>query len=224
MAIQLGTLTLDEANTAAREQYEEIAGRDVRVLVLTGLVTGIEDLDAQLDAILAAASDADYGCALSLRPGRRLWVRRTGFLRESRPDRGVGSFELKLESRDPYEESIELHSESWDIQASGTLTVSPSGNSASLPVVSITAGAALVNPVVSDGVRSIAYAGTVNAGEMLVFDSAAERVTLDGEEVTSYASGAFPRLSPGGTALTYTDDTPGPHAATATVAYRDRWW
>lgn len=222
MAIQLGVLTLNDA--VAREQYEEIAGRDVRVLVLTGLVTSIEDLDAQLDAILAAASDADYGCSLSLRPGRRLWVRRTGFLRESRPDRGVASFELKLESRDPCEESIDLRSEPWDIQAFAALTVSPSGNSTSLPIVSITAAAALVNPVLGDGLRLIAYAGTVNPGETLVFDSDLERVVLDGEDVTSYASGAFPHLAPGGTTLTYSDDSPGPHAATAAVTYRDRWW
>jgi hypothetical protein len=223
MTIVLGALTLDEATTAAREQYEEVGGRGGRSVVLTGLVTG--EVEARLDEVLAAASEIDYSCALSLRPGRRLWVRRVGFSRETLRDRGLGSFELKLETRDEYEESIAEHAQPWTIAASGAaFALQPAGNAAALPIVSLTADATLVNPSLSDGERNIAYSGSVAAGHTLVFDSAAERVLLDGADVLPYTTGAFPRLAPGAATLTYTDDPASAHRATATVSYRDRWW
>lgn len=226
MTITLGSLAFD-SRTAVREKYEEIGGRDARVVVLSGLIVGeatVEAVEVRLDAILAAASEEDY-TALSVRPGRRLWVRRAQFSRGISREKRVGSFELKLESRDPFEESIAAASESWAVVASGdTRLFTPAGNAPSLPVVTLVASGSLVNPGIGDGARGIVYNGLVSDGQTLVFDSAQEKAALDGLDVTPYCSGSFPRLYPGGTTLAYTDDPGSSHTAAATVVFRDRWW
>jgi len=92
------------------------------------------------------------------------------------------------------------------------------------PVVTLIASGDLANPSISDGERTMGYAGIAADGETLVMDAETAKVTLEGEDVTPYTSGLFPRLSPGGTTLTYTDDGSSSHTASATVAYRSRWW
>lgn len=227
MPITLNGLAFDETHTAVREKYEEVGGRDARVVTLTGLVVNepsLAGIETRLDAVLAAASEEEGSAELSLRPGRRLWVKRAAFTREVVRDRRVGTFELRLEAREPCEESVVLHSEPWDVAFSGsTLLVTPSGNAPAPATLTLVANGPIVNPSFTDGERVIAYAGSLAAGQTLSFDGAGERVTLDGEDVTPYASGLFPRLAPGGTTLAYTDDPAGGHAAAVTVAYRDRW-
>ena len=75
-----------------------------------------------------------------------------------------------------------------------------------------------------DGTRTLAYSGTVADGESLVLDSAAGTASLNGQDVTPYTSGVFPRVAPEGTTLTYVDDATSSHTASVTVAFRDRWW
>ena len=77
---------------------------------------------------------------------------------------------------------------------------------------------------VDDGRRGLVFDGVVRAGQTLQLDGARGAALLDGEDVTPYTLGEFPRITPGGTALTYKGDPVGPHAATVTVAYRHRWW
>jgi hypothetical protein len=64
----------------------------------------------------------------------------------------------------------------------------------------------------------------VQAGSVLVFDGVNQVVTLDGEDVSPYSSGVFPRIAPGGTTLTYTGDAASSHLASVTVSHRARWW
>lgn len=228
MPITLGSVTFDEANTTVREKLEEVGGRNERRITLSGLVLGestVADIEARLDAILDAASLEDYTGVLSLRAGRRLQVRRDAFKRELRPEELVGAFTLELSARDSFEESIATTTVNWTIAASGaTLNVTPLGTTDAQPIIALTAVGTLIDPTLSDGLRAMAYSGTVANGESLVFDASARKVSLAGADVTPYTTGEFPRLAPEGTTLTFTDAVGSSHAASATVQFRNRWW
>jgi tail protein len=228
VAITLGSVTFDDAHTTVREKQEEVGGRNERRIELAGVIVGestIAAVEAQLDAIIDAASVDDFSAALSLRDGRRLWVRRDAFNREIQRDRLVGAFQLTLLARDPFEEAVSETFVNWTITASGaTKAASAAGNVFAKPVITLTANDTLINPGFSDGTRSIAYSGSVAASSVLVFDAAQGMVTLDGADVTPYTTGVFPRISPEDTTLTYSDDPSSSHDVDATVAFRDRWW
>jgi hypothetical protein len=225
--IALGSVTFDEAHTRVRERQEEVGGRDARRIEIAGLVadaTSPAAIEARLDAILEAAS-ADVPVALSVRPGRRLWVRRVHFRRELRPESLAGAFDLTLEAEDPFEESEQETAVAWNIATSGAQApFEPGGTALTRPVLSLTAIGTGVNPAFSDGERQIRYLGAVEDGQTLVFDGPARRVTLDGADVTPYTQGVFPVLAPGGVTLTYTDHESSAHEAEVSVSWRDRWW
>ena len=228
MAITLNGLALDDALTSVREHHEEVGGRDERTVELAGLIPGetsLEALETRLDAILDAASAVDYSAVLSIRPGRRLMVRRAAFRREIERTTLVGSFTVRLEARDPFEEAESALEIPWNISgAPSSVEVASAGTVYALPVIHMTAGGILVKPAMDDGERCMQYDGVVGEGSVLVFDSVERRVVLDGADVTPYVLGEFPRLAPGETTLTYTDDPASAHAAEAVVIYRDRWW
>lgn len=227
MTILLGSLSFDESRTAVREKYEEVGGRNARIVTLAGIVDGfktVEGAESWLDAIMAAASEEGY-VPLSLRPGRQVWVRRIGFSREVARETRVGSFELKLEARDGFEESTDVHFEEWPIvNSEAVLSLAPGGNAPALPGVMVMAFGTLIDPALGDGNNAVAYSGSVPDGHVLVFDCEAERVTLEGLDVTPYCTGAFPRLAPGGATLIFRDAPASSHTAVATVSFRDRWW
>ncbi len=228
MAIVLGDYTFDGARTAVSETHEEAGGRDARVIEITGVLDGFGStaaLEDALDTILAAASvDEDAAC-LSLRPGRRLAVRRLGFERQVVRGIPTGSFALKLAAEDPFEESETVTTVLWSISTSGTTQVlSTSGNVFAAPKLSLVASGTVLDPAFGDGERSLVFAGSVADGETLEVDAAAGRVMLAGENVTPYTAGDFPRVGVSGTTLTYTDDAESSHAAAVTITYRDRWW
>lgn len=228
MPITLGNVTFDEANTTVREKLEEVGGRNERRITLTGLVLGesaVADIEARLDAMLDAASLEDYSGVLSLRAGRRLLVRRDAFKRELRPEELVGAFTLDLSARDPFEESIAETLLNWTIAVSGaTLAAAALGTMDARPVITLVATGTLIDPALSDGARTMAFSGTVQDGESLVFDAPAGKVMLEGADVTPYTTGDFPRIAPEGTTLSFTDATSSSHTATATVRFRSRWW
>lgn len=228
MAITLGAVTFDPRATHVREQLEEVGGRDERRIILSGIVSGLStraEIATRLDAIVQAASADDWSAALCLRPGRRLWVRRDAYTREVDASGRTGSFELKLGARDPFEESIDAVTVAWEVAGDGaTCALDTEGNASARPVVTLTAVTDLVCPALDDGERRIVYDGIVRAGSVLVFDAAEGRALLDDGDVTPYAFGAFPRVSPGGTTLVYRGDPSAPHEAVATIAYRHRWW
>lgn len=228
MSITLDSFTFDDAHTSAREDYEEVGGRNVRSILLTGAIVGestVGDIEDKIDELLDTASTEDYAAVLSLRPGRRLFVRRNKFTREVAADSLVGSYKLELEAKDPFEESVAQSSLNWNVTASGqTQVVSVVGNVYARPIITLVASGAVINPTLSDGTQSIAYSGTVNDGETLVFNATTQTLALDGVDVTPYAAGVFNRLEPAGTTLTYTDDAASSHTATITIAHRDRWW
>ena len=149
MAVILGSVTFDEANTTVREKLEEVGGRNERRVTLAGLVLGENTpaaIEARLDAILDVASLEDYSGVLSLRAGRRLLVRRDSFKRELRPEELVGAFTLELAAREPFEESTAETLLNWTIAASGaTLAVTPLGTTDARPVITLTASGTLIS-------------------------------------------------------------------------------
>jgi hypothetical protein len=228
MPVTLGAITLDDATTAFKEKLEEVGGRDERRITVSGLVTGfsaVPAIESRLDEILDAASLSDYTAELSLRPGRWLLVRRQSYRREVRADDLVGAFTLELGARNAFEESVDVTSLNWPIATSGaTLNAASAGTLYARPVITLVASGTLIDPAFSDGERTLSFSGTVADAESLVIDALAGIVTLEGDDVTPYTAGEFPRIPPEGVTLTYTDDAASSHTATATVAFRDRWW
>jgi len=228
MGIVLGAIEFDELNTSAREKHEEVGGRDGRRIEISGVIAGEQttaDIEARLDAILGAASCEDFSAVLALRPGRRLWVRRIQFRRDVSASTRVGSFVLVVETKTPFEESVEAQTIPWAIASQeAELIVSTAGNAPALPALAIVASGTVINPSFSDGTRTILFEGAVQDGETLVLDSGEGKATLEGQDVTAYTSGLFPRVSPSGTTLRWADDPGSSHTANVTVGLRDRWW
>ncbi len=228
MAIKLNSYEFDDENISVRDRMEEVGGKDERRFVLSGLVLGkssIDEIESELDLILDESSKADYGAKLSLRDGREFSVERERFERKVGEEELIGGFELELRAGDPFEYATDETTDEWNVTGSGqTKEVTAGGNVYSKPRFALTASGNVVNPCISDGTRTIAYAGTVADGEVLVFDAAACAVTLGGEDVVPYTMGEFPRISPEGTTLEYVDDESSSHTATIGVAFRDRWW
>ena len=228
MAITLGPVTFDDAHTTVRDKLEEVGGRNQRRITVSGAIVGqstVSAIEAQIDAILDAASVEDFSAELSLRSGRRLFVRRNEFSREVQSEALAGAFTLELEAKDPFEESTSITTVNWTVTASGqTQAASSAGTVYAKPKISLVATGTIIDPSFSDGTRTLAYSGTVQDSETLVLDAATASATLEGSDVTPYTSGVFPRISPEGVTLTYTDDAGSSHTAQVTITYRDRWW
>jgi len=228
MAIRLNSYIFDSENTSVRDRMEEVGGKDERRFVLRGLIVGkssVDELESEIDTILDEASQTDYGATLSLRDDREFRVERERFERKVGEEELIGAFELELRARDPFEYATEETVEQWNVTGSGQVKqVTAVGNVYSNPRFTLTASGNVVNPSISDGTRTITYLGTVANGEVLVFDAAAGTVTLEGEDAIPYTTGEFPRISPEGTTLEYTDDESSSHTAGIEIAFRDRWW
>lgn len=228
MSVTLGPITFDDAYTTVSDKLEEVGGRNERRIKVSGMIVGqnaVAAIESQIDAILDAASAEDYSAELSLRSGRRLWVRRNEFSREVKSESLVGAFTLELEAKDTFEESTSLTTVNWTITASGqTQAASSSGTVYAKPKLSLVASGTIVDPIFSDGTRTLSFSGTVQDSETLVLDAETSSAALEGVDVTPYTSGLFPQISPAGTTLTYTDDAGSSHTAQVTVTYRDRYW
>jgi len=227
MGITLGGYAFGDTVTAVRESLKERGGRDARVVLIKGLLEGfpsVAALEAELDALVAAASDAEE-VALTLRPGRRLWVKRTGFVREVYRAALTAAFELSLEASDAVEEAEEesvVAGVYTDTQPS--LSVPTLGNTPARPRITLVPSAAVTRPSVGVGDSVLTYEGIVAAGQSLVVDAAAGAVWLDGVDVTPYTIGIPPLLAPGNNAIAYQDETtPTPDIA-VTLHFRNRWW
>lgn len=228
MGITLGNYTFDPAHTTVRETHQEVGGRRERVVEINGAIVGESTpaaIEAKLDAILSASASDNYTAALSLREGRRLFVRRSECDRRVSQEALIGSFVLKLRARDPLEESVAAKAVNWTVQASGSTVPLATEGTAPAPLsISMYTVGDVVNPSFDDGERSIAYNGTVPDGSTLVFDGVQQRATVDGEDVTPYTQGLFPCIEPSGTTLRYVDDAASLHNANVAIIYRDRWW
>lgn len=227
MGITLGGYAFGESVTSVRESLKERGGRDARVVSIKGVLEGfttVAALEAELDALVAAASDAEE-VAMALRPGRRLWVKRTGFVREVYRDALTAAFELSLEAPDAVEEAEEesvVAGVYTDTQQ--TLSVPANGNTPARPHITLVPDGPVTRPSVGVGDSVLIYDGIVAAGQSLVVDAAAGAVLLDGVDVTPYTAGVPPLLYPGSNILTYADESLTiPNIAVA-VRFHSRWW
>ena len=228
MGIQLGLLEFGDRVTAVKERLREVGGRDAREISIKGVVEGlatIVEVEAELDSILEASSDANEEVSLSIRSGRELLVRRIDFKREVHRVVPAGAFELLLEARDPVERSetevvlTHTYPDTGNDYELGTL-----GNASAPIYASLTPVSNVTQPALSDGERTLTYDGVLLAGTTLVLDGVSGRVTLDGEDVTPYTDGELPRLETGDNTLTYTHDAGDSSAVDLILRYRDRWW
>jgi len=223
----LDTYVFDDRHTSVTDTVDEVAGRARRAFVVSGLIVGkptAADIETELDMIADVASEGQW-VTFSVRSAREITVERAEMSRRVDTAERVGSFTLRLAARDPFERSTTPTEVQWPVTSSGdTKTVDTDGNVYSEPRIELAASGNVVNPTLSDGTRTIQYWGTVADGETLVFDGAARTVTLEDADVLPYTTGEFPRVSPEGTTLTYTDDASSSHTASVTVSFTDRWW
>ena len=94
MAVTLGSVTFEVANTTVKEKQEEVGGRNERSVTVSGVIVGestVAAIEGKLDAIIDAASVEDYTAVLSLRDSRQLMVRRNAFTREVNGESLVGA-------------------------------------------------------------------------------------------------------------------------------------
>lgn len=228
MAVTLGNYTFDDAFTTVSEKLEEVGGRNERSITIKGMVVGKEntqEIHDELDTILAAASTEDYSTELVIRTDRRMLVRRDGFIRDVHGDALTGAFSLHLDALYPHEESLGTLTDEWEVLNSGaTHVIDPGGNAETETVITLVPTTDMVNPKLGDGVRTIAYLGTIVAGQSLVFDGVNKTITLDGVDVIASTTGTFPRLTPGGTTLLFVCSPTEGEFATVTTEFRSRWF
>ena len=191
MPITLNTYTFDPALTSAREDQQELAGQDGRMIRISGVLQGLADnaaIESALDAILAAASD-DAPALLSLRAGRQLRVRREKFTREIQRDARIGRFELLLKAEDAFEQSASTYTWPWTLSVSGqTKAVTSAGSAPSPTLITLQATGTLINPTFSDGTRTITYTGVLGPsapGTITIFDANAKPTVLPEDQVDS---------------------------------------
>jgi hypothetical protein len=224
MSFYLGNVALDAATTSIREEQEEVGGRDARLITITGVVAAA-DVEARLDAIMAAAAGTNGVVELGIRPGRRLLARRQEGQREVAADGRTGAFKLVLTADNPFEEAAEATSAAWDIDANGdTATLTTSGNAPTPLSIEITATSTLITPSFSNGADSITYDGVMESGDVLCVDGERFQATLNGADVTPYVTGTRIWVSPDGIVVSYNGAAGSGHSATAIISYRDRWW
>jgi len=228
MSITLGAHTFDPSATVVAEEHREVAGQDARVIRIKGVLAGLESeqaLEAALDTLLAAASTEVGETPLSIRPGRVLHVRRTGFKREINRAALTAAYTLELAAESPFEIDENPTIRPWPIAVSGsTITINALGNTPAPANIVLQATGVLIDPSFTDGHRVITYHGSLAIGDVVEFDGIAQRVRRLGEDLTPYATGDFPRIGPGTTTLTYSDAPASAHAAFVAVWYRNRWW
>ncbi|MBE7560546.1 phage tail family protein [bacterium] len=226
--VTLGDYAFAHDTTRVLSDLRFVEDRLRRQVEIVGLLSGFstraafESELAALDAAVEAFSNGS--AALSLTAGRALSGSVLRYRKTLDELQRSVAFRLILLSEDRFERSVALHEEPLTITASGDyLVLENAGTADSLPTLTLTADGSLVDPSLSDGTRALTYHGTLSAGDVLVVDCDAHTATVNGENALSGVSGDWPRLSPGETTLTYSDDAAGSHDATLVVAYRDFW-
>ncbi len=224
----LGDYTFRSDSTRVLSDLRYVEDRLRRQVEIVGLLSEFathDDFAAELSELDTAVEAFCNGSAtLTLTEGRQL----SGSVLRYRKtvdelERSV-TFRLIVLSEDRFERSIELHEENLAIDASGdAIVLANAGTADSLPELTLSAIGALINPSVSDGLRTLIYQGTLSPGDALALDSDAHTATLNGGNALAAVSGDWPRLAPGETTLTYTDQAGSSHSATLLVQYRDYW-
>lgn len=81
----------------------------------------------------------------------------------------------------------------------------------------ITIQGPVINPSVAVGASTLTYTGSLAPGDTLIIDTETITVKFNGVNALANYSGGFPKIAPGGTAVT------AAAAGTTTFTWRDRW-
>jgi hypothetical protein len=199
-----------------------------RVLTAGGAIVAPDQatLEAALDSLQAAASLDDTLLVVYETTPRQCTVRRSGRVLIDRPTDRIANYSVLLTAADPRKYATTLQSQSVGLPSvsgglslpitlpititattvSGSVVLTNPGTAATRPVLTITGPVA--SPTIlaqrPDGtVTQLAYADTLQAGEVLVIDCDAHSVILNGTTSRRrYLSGTWPEI-PAGSQLTF---------------------
>ncbi|MGW6703617.1 phage distal tail protein [Streptomyces sp. NPDC054956] len=204
-----------------------------RPITLAGKIEAadITALDTAMEQLIAAGSLTDTTLTVYETTPKRATVRRSGSpLLRPITDR-IAQYSLLVTAADPRRYSTTLQSQSTALptvtggltlpitlpitisttMVSGSITLSNAGSIATRPTLTITGP--VVTPTVvaalpGGAVTQIAYGATLQAGDVLVIDSAARTVVLNGTASRRlYFSGTWPEV-PAGSSVTYSWSSP----------------
>lgn len=222
----LGDYVLEQWRAAVVEKQRYDNGRWRRSIIIRGTTDTFEStslLTAALD-MLAAAALSPEPVLLRLRLGRSVAVRLRGFERTCHEEAIAGAFTLELEGLTPWEESDALSTHAVQLTENGVVCdIACTGSLASPLSLAFTATGMVLLPAFSDGVHTIAYAGILQNGDVLAVDSVAQKVFLNGEDVSSQASGDFLLIHPQTAQITFQADPEGAHTGLLVLTWRERW-
>lgn len=226
--IAVGSFLFPPRGTLAAVRVRVIDGRLCKQVLIRALFDGYTaaaPLRAELDALHAALEQLDAGAAvLSLIPGRHYYAVRRDDARWIDPSGRLAAVRLELLTRDRFERSNALHTQSHLIMLSGfAFTAVNAGTAPARPRLELEAHTALDRPAVGDGARTVRYLGALAPGDVLSLDSEDHTARLNGVNALDAIAGVFPLLAPGATTLTYSDAAGSGQALTLRLAHRDTW-
>jgi hypothetical protein len=204
-----------------------------RPITLAGKIetSGLAALDSAMDQLIAACALTDTTLTVYETTPKQATVRRSGSpLLRPITDR-IAEYSLLVTAADPRRYSTTLLSQSTALPSvtggltlpvtlpvtisattvAGSITLTNSGSMATRPTLTI-AGPVTTPTIVAalpgGSVTQIAYGATLQAGDVLVIDSAARTVVLNGTASRRlYFSGTWPEI-PAGSSVTYSWSSP----------------
>jgi hypothetical protein len=162
---------------------------------------------------------------LKLNPGRLINI--TGLKAEDNLDMKDASktnLSLTLFAADPLEYNVlESTAQITVINQGDQITLTNNGEAPTIPEWEITAINQIIHPSITDSEgNTLEWAGTVGAGEVLVFRKDGT-VTLNGM-TSGGAGGSILRLEPGPNVVTYNDDVNSSHSCVLKATWRDAFY
>ena len=216
--VSLGGFIFPEKRTVVQIRTREVLSRVRKEIEVHSVFTHYADLDAlkgDLEAMEGELEKFDRGeVQLSIHEGRFFTGRRRDLQRQVEPQCLVAAISLSVLTDDRFERSVVERQENLTLTQSGeSIAISQAGNAPAFARFNLAAGNTLIEPQIDDGVRSIRFEDTLNAGETLELDSDQRTAVKNGtENVLHLMNGKFPLLSPGSATITS-------EAVTATICW-----
>ncbi|MFB7671684.1 hypothetical protein ACFC26_09725 [Kitasatospora purpeofusca] len=204
-----------------------------RVITVAGTITapGLAALDAAVEQLLAAASITDTTLVVGETIPKQCTVRRSGEVLVDYVTGQVARYSVLLTAADPRRYATALQSQSAALPSvtggltlpitmpvtitattvSGSITLTNSGSAPTRPTLTI-AGPVVTPTIVAalpgGATTQIVYGDTLLTGDVLVIDSTARTVVLNGTASRRlYFSGTWPEI-PAGSSVTYSWSSP----------------
>jgi len=198
-----------------------------RDISFTGMLLAASETDETEPDAFRAACMATAPLNLYIRSDRiyKIYPEVVGWGRKVGPQY-QRQIELRAMLAEPYQMSATEHTTVWDVSTSGdTDTFANAGNKEVEPAIQIVCDtASLINPVISDGTRSLTVTGTMSKDDSLVIARDWTALLNGSTDWSGKLSGDYPQLAKSATTtLTYTDDGASSHDATVNVVWRDFW-